>query len=134
MAESQPIIVSHCRHFIRHLEICNPICVELFQIMFSVIPRNLKEKRRLYRKPFSCGPHTRHTHTHKHIYTHTDTHDDSIRRNAMHCISPKNLQSAQHFWLRLIVYRPQEYCQLAYVFYNKPFSTERLFIYYIYCV
>ena len=26
----------------------------------------------------------------RHTYTHTDTNDDSIRRNAMRCISPKN--------------------------------------------
>ena len=33
----------------------------------------------------------RHTHiTYKHTHTHTHTHDNSIRRNAMHCILPKN--------------------------------------------
>ena len=31
-----------------------------------------------------------HTQTHTHTDTHTHTHDDSIRRNAMRCISPKN--------------------------------------------
>ena len=51
--------------------------------MSDVIPSNLK-KRRLYLKPFSWGPQTRHTHTHTH------THYDSIRRNAMRCISHKN--------------------------------------------
>ena len=31
-----------------------------------------------------------HVHTHTHTHTPTHTHDDSIRRNAMSCISPKN--------------------------------------------
>ena len=31
-----------------------------------------------------------HTDTHTQRQTHTHTHDDSIRRNAMRCISPKN--------------------------------------------
>ena len=49
----KPIIVFHSRHFVRHLEICNPICVKLLQVMSDVIPSNLKEKRSLYLKPFS---------------------------------------------------------------------------------
>ena len=32
MAELPPIIVFHCRHFVRHLGICNPICVKLLQV------------------------------------------------------------------------------------------------------
>ena len=48
MAELQPIIVFHGRNFVRHLQICNPICVKLLQIMSGVILRNLKEKLRLY--------------------------------------------------------------------------------------
>ena len=43
MAELQPIVVFHCRHFVRHLEICNPICVKLLQIMSGVIPPNLNK-------------------------------------------------------------------------------------------
>ena len=86
MTELQAIIVFHGRHFVRHLGICNPICVKLLQIMSGFIMRNLKEKRRLYLKPFSWRPQTRHTHTD--IHTQTHTHDDSNRRNAMHCISP----------------------------------------------
>ena len=91
MAELQPIIVLHGRHFVRHLRICHPICVKLLQIMFGVIPRNIKQKRRLYLKPFSRGSQTRHTHTHTltHTYRQTHTHDDSIKRNVMRCISPK---------------------------------------------
>ena len=42
MAELQPIIVFHGRHFVRHLGICNPIYVKLLQVMSDVIPRNLK--------------------------------------------------------------------------------------------
>ena len=93
MAELQPIIVFHGRHFVHHLGICNPICVKLLQIMSGVIVSNLKEKQRLYLKPFSWGSHT-HTHTRTHArtlarthararararartHTHTDTHTD----------------------------------------------------------
>ena len=94
MTELRPNIVFHGRHFVHHLEICNPICVKHLQVMFGVIPSNLKEKQRIYLKPFSWGSQTRHTHTHTHrhthTHTHTHTHDDGIRRNAMRCISPKN--------------------------------------------
>ena len=57
--------------FVRHLGICNPICVKLLQVMFGVILSNLKEKRHLYLKRFSWGPQTRHTHTHTDTHTHT---------------------------------------------------------------
>ena len=40
MAELQPIIVFQGRRFVRHLGICDRICVKLLQIMFGVIPRN----------------------------------------------------------------------------------------------
>ena len=81
MAELQPIIGFHGRHFVHHLEICNPICVKLLQIMFGVIPRNLKKNDVSISNRFR-GVHKRG------IYRHV--HDDSIRRNAMRCISPKN--------------------------------------------
>ena len=87
MAELQPIIVFHGHPFVRHLGICNPIGVKLLQVMSGVIPRNFKKKH-VYLKPFSWGPQTWQTHTDRH--THRDTHGDSIRRNAMRCISPKN--------------------------------------------
>ena len=87
MVELQPNIVFHGRHFVCHIVICNPICVKLIPGMSGVIPHNLK-KRRLYLKPFSGRPQTRHTQTDRH----THTHDDSIRRNAMRCISPKNVK------------------------------------------
>ena len=97
MAELRPNIVLHGRHFVCDLGICNPICVKLLQCMFGVIPSNLKQKRRLYLKPFSWSPQTRHTYTDRQTDRHTHTHDDSIRRNAMRCISPKN-------WMRIYVY------------------------------
>ena len=80
MTELQSIIVFHGSHFVRHLGICNPICVKLLQIMSGVILRNIK-KRRLYLKTFP-EVHKRGTHTHRQI----DTHDDGIRRKKMQCI------------------------------------------------
>ena len=71
MVELRPNIEFHGCEFVRHLGICNQICVKLLQVMSGVIPRNLK-KRRVYLKPFSWGPQTRHTHTY--TQTHTDTH------------------------------------------------------------
>ena len=44
MAELQLIIVFHSRHFVSHLELCNPICVKLLQVMSGVIPSNLNKK------------------------------------------------------------------------------------------
>ena len=78
MAELQAIIVFHGRHFVRHLGICNPICVKLLQIMSGDIPRNLKKNDVSISNCFS-GVHKRGIHA----------HDDSIRRNATHRISPK---------------------------------------------
>ena len=88
MAWLQLIIVFHGRHYVRHLGICNSICVKLLQVMTGVIPSNLKEKRRLSQTVFLKSTNAAHTHTHAHAHTHT--HDDSIRRNAMHYILPKN--------------------------------------------
>ena len=36
------------RHFVRHLGICNPICVKLTQLMCAVITHNSVTKRSLY--------------------------------------------------------------------------------------
>ena len=44
MAELQPIIVFHGRHFIRHLGICDQICVKLLQLMCAVITRKSVKK------------------------------------------------------------------------------------------
>ena len=85
MAGLQPIIVFHGRHFVRHLGICNPIFVTLLYIMSGVILRNFEENDVFLSNCFS-EVHKRGIHT----QTHTDTHDDSIRRNAMRWISPKN--------------------------------------------
>ena len=106
MAEVQPIIVFHGRHFVRHLGICNPICVKLLHVMSGVISSKLKKTTSLSQTVLPAeiqkrGIHTdthtdtnththTHIHTHTHKHTHTHTHDDSIRRIAMRCISPKN--------------------------------------------
>ena len=80
------------------------ISVKLLQIMFGVIPHNLKKNDVSISNRFTeVHKHGTHTHTnthtrtntHTHIHTlththsHTHTHDDSIRRYAMRCISPK---------------------------------------------
>ena len=48
MAELQPIMVFHCRYFVRHPGICNWICVNILQQMSSVITYNSVEKRSLH--------------------------------------------------------------------------------------
>ena len=95
MAELRPNIVFHGRHFVLHLWICNPICVKLLKVIPGVIPSNFKKN------DFSISNHfpevhkrSIHTQTHTHTDTNKQTHTyrlyDSIRRNAMPCISPKN--------------------------------------------
>ena len=75
------------RHFVRHLGICNPIFVKFLQIMSGVIPRNLKK----HDVPISNRfPEVHKRRLHRHTDTHTQTHDDSIKRNVMRCILPKN--------------------------------------------
>ena len=76
MDELQPNVVFHGRHFVRHIGICTPICVKLFQFMSGVIWRHLRKKLRLYLKPFSWRSQTRHIHTHRQTdrHTHTQTH------------------------------------------------------------
>ena len=44
VSELQPIIVFHCRHFVRYLGICNRICANLPQLMFGVITHNSMKK------------------------------------------------------------------------------------------
>ena len=48
MAELQPIIVFHGRHFVRRLGICYRICVKLLQLMSGVITHNSVKKRSLH--------------------------------------------------------------------------------------
>ena len=88
MSELRPIIVFRGRHFVRHLRICNLICVKLLQVMSGVIPSNLKKTMSLSQTVFLRSTNAAYTHTQ--TDRQTDTHDDIIRRNAMHCISPKN--------------------------------------------
>ena len=83
--ELHPIIVFHGRHFVCHLGICNPICLEHLQIMSGVIPRNLLKKRLLYLQPFSWRPQTR-IHTDAHTQTHTQTHM-TIAISEMQCVA-----------------------------------------------
>ena len=76
MAELQPIIVFHGRHFVHDLRICNPIWVKLLQVMPGDIPRNLEESDVSISNRF-CEVHKRgidkqtDTYTHTHTYTHT---------------------------------------------------------------
>ena len=130
-------IVFQGRHFVRHIWICNRICVKLLQVMSGVIPRNLKKTTSLSQTVFMVSTnatythththtpthththtqtytHNRHTQTHTHTHTntnthihnthtpiHTDrqthTHDDSIRRNAMRCISPNYTLKSSYY-------------------------------------
>ena len=80
MAELQLIIMFHGRRFVCNLGIYNPICVKLLQNMSGVISRNLKKN--------DVSISNRFPEVHKRD-THRYTHDDSIRRNAMCCISNK---------------------------------------------
>ena len=80
MAELQPIIVFHGRHFVRHLG----ICVKLLQTMSGVIPRNInKTTTSLSQTVFPRSTNAAYTHRQTDAQTHTHTHDDSIRRNVM---------------------------------------------------
>ena len=89
MAELRQNIVFYGRHFVRHLVICNPICVKFLQIMSGVISSNLKQKNGVtISNRFLRSTNAAYTHRD----TDTHTHDDSIRRNAKRCISPKNGQ------------------------------------------
>ena len=60
-------------------DLCKPI-----KIMFCVISSNLEKCWRLYLKPFSWGPQTRHTYTHTHRHTHTHTHTHMKKCNALY--------------------------------------------------
>ena len=86
--ELRPIIVFHDRNFVRHLGICNPVCVKLLHVMSGVIPSNLKKTPSPSQTVFLRSTNASYTHTDRQTDTHT--HDDSIRRNAMRCISYKN--------------------------------------------
>ena len=74
MAELRPNIVFHGRHVVRHIGICNPIRVQLLQVMCGVIPRILKKDDVSISNRFP-GVHKRviytHTDTDRHTHTHT---------------------------------------------------------------
>ena len=75
--ELQSIIAFRGRHFVRHLGICNRICVKLLQIVFGVIPCNVKKRA----TSLSHVVFLRFVNT---AYALADTHTDGdgIRRNA----------------------------------------------------
>ena len=56
------MIVFHGRHFVRHLEICDTICVKLLQVMSGVILSNLKKTyvsiSNRFPEVHKCGTHT----------------------------------------------------------------------------
>ena len=98
MAELLPTIVFHGGHFVRHIGICNPICVKLLQIMSGVIPRNLKKTTSLYRFP---GVHKRGIHTYTHTHTHTtiaigDMQCVAFRRIIQEMLTIASNSSCQH--------------------------------------
>ena len=108
------------RHFVRHLGICNPICVKLLQVMSGVIPCNLKKTTSVSQTVF-WRPQTRLTRTHTDRQIHS--HDDSIRRNAMRCISPKNevLVTVISLWFCVLFQRqprprPRLVCRCTHIF------------------
>ena len=93
MAKLQSIIiVFHGRHFVRHLEICNPICVKLFFAYYvRCYSAQSKDTTSLSQTVFLRSTNVACTQIHRH------THDDSIRRNAMRCIRLKMIRSVTAF-------------------------------------
>ena len=89
MAELRPIIVFHGRHFVRHLGICKPIFVKLIQVIVWCHSDQFLKNDVSISNRFP-EVHKRCILTHTDRQTHTHTHDDSIRRNAMRWIPPKN--------------------------------------------
>ena len=94
--------------------------------MSGVISSNLKQKvdvsiSNRFPEVHKCG-------IHKHRHTHTHTHDDSIRRNAMRCISPKNDASvSSSLFQRLFAtdgHRPTDDGQTSTLHHNiTPFNS-----------
>ena len=64
MTELRPIIVFHDRHFVRRIEIFNPICVKLLHVIFGVIRAILKTDVSIANR--FPGVHKRGIHTHTH--------------------------------------------------------------------
>ena len=97
MVELQPIVVFNGCHFVRHLGICNRICVKLLQLMLVVIGRNSVRKK----KENEVSISNRFSEVHKY-YIHIETYRHrlrSIRRNAfrLKILAIKNKQTGNHF-------------------------------------
>ena len=73
MAEIRKIIVFHGLHFVRHLEIYNPNCVKLSQIMSGDIAHNLKNTTSLSQTVFLRSTNTADTQTDRNTDTRTHT-------------------------------------------------------------
>ena len=73
MAELRPIIVFHGRHFVRHLEICNSICIKLLQVMSSAIPSK-KNDVSISNRFLDVHKRGIYTHTDRQTDRHTNTH------------------------------------------------------------
>ena len=69
----------HGRHFVRHLETCNPICVKLLQVMSGIILGNIKTTS-LSETVFPRSTNAAHTHTNTHTHTHKHTHPHTHAR------------------------------------------------------
>ena len=107
MAELQPIIVFHGRHFVRHLGICNPICAKILQAMSGIIPRNLKKTTSLPLTVFLASTNAAYTQsTHRHTQRHTHTHAHmSIAIGAMQCVAFR-LKIVQYFIKHMLCLLP----------------------------
>ena len=70
MTELEQIIVFHGHHFVRHLGICNRICVKLLYIMSGVIQSNLKKTMYLSQTVLLRSTNVAHKHERTHARTH----------------------------------------------------------------
>ena len=76
-------------NFVRHLEICNPICVKLLHVMSAVIPHNLKN---------DVSISNRFTDVHKRAHTnrHTQTHNTTIAYGEMQYVALRLIKKNQY--------------------------------------
>ena len=88
MVELQRIKVFHARNFVRHLGICKSDLCQTLTAYVRYYSTQFKRKIRFSSQTvFLRSTNSAYTQTHRQTDTHI--HDDSIRRNAMRCISPK---------------------------------------------
>ena len=80
MAELRPNIVFNCPHFVRHLGICNPICVQGHSEQFK------RKTASLSQNVFLTSTNAEYTHTHRQTHTHTQT-DTTVAIGEMQCVS-----------------------------------------------